>query len=292
MSMQSFENKKALKLIITLGTGNFGSSDNNTIVFQGFRTSVSIENAGFNQTSTLTASIYGVSQNNINSIYTVQWQDADYIPNRIQVIAIDGIKETIVFEGNIVNAWGVYESMPNVFLYIKAITSYAEQIKQINPRSHLGPVDVVSVMKEIAREIKYNVENNGVDVKLSSIYLFGSGLDQARDLAKQADIQLDVEDKLLILRPNSITPRDSKVPIISKISGMIGVPVYDGYGVTVKTFFNPDIVFRGSIIVNSIVPKANKRWLVSLLSHSLESETPNGAWSSTIRGTYDGLAIR
>lgn len=42
----SFENKKALRFVITLGTGKFGSSNNDQIILQGFRASVDIDKAG------------------------------------------------------------------------------------------------------------------------------------------------------------------------------------------------------------------------------------------------------
>jgi hypothetical protein len=44
--MSSFTNKKALKFVITLGTGSFGSSANNQITLQGFRAIVSIDRGG------------------------------------------------------------------------------------------------------------------------------------------------------------------------------------------------------------------------------------------------------
>ena len=44
--MPSFENKKALRFVITLGTGKFGSSNNDTITLQGFRASADIDKAG------------------------------------------------------------------------------------------------------------------------------------------------------------------------------------------------------------------------------------------------------
>jgi hypothetical protein len=72
-SMTSFTNKKDLKFIITLGTGTFGSSSNNTITLQGYRASVNIDKAGGMMMGTLKAQIYGVSQSDMTSITTLQW---------------------------------------------------------------------------------------------------------------------------------------------------------------------------------------------------------------------------
>lgn len=42
----SFSNKKALRFVITLSTGKFGSSNNDRITLQGFRASVDIDKTG------------------------------------------------------------------------------------------------------------------------------------------------------------------------------------------------------------------------------------------------------
>ncbi len=41
----SFENKKELRFIITLGTGKFGSSNNNQITLEGYRATVDFTTA-------------------------------------------------------------------------------------------------------------------------------------------------------------------------------------------------------------------------------------------------------
>ena len=51
----SFQNKKELRFVITLGTGSFGSTSNNQITLEGFRATVSIDKAGFRQMGTLRA---------------------------------------------------------------------------------------------------------------------------------------------------------------------------------------------------------------------------------------------
>ena len=106
---KSFDNKKALRFVITLGTGKFGSSNNDQITLQGFRASVDIDKAGGVQMGTLRAKIYGVSQSDMNTCTSFTMQaprDGGYLyqPNTVEVFAIDGDVETLVFAGNIVNA--------------------------------------------------------------------------------------------------------------------------------------------------------------------------------------------
>ena len=86
--MSSFTNKKALRFVINLATGTFGSSNNNQITLQGFRSIVDIDKAGGMMMGTLRARIYGVSQADMNSITTLQWQPGYLInKNTVQVSA-------------------------------------------------------------------------------------------------------------------------------------------------------------------------------------------------------------
>jgi len=57
--MPSFSNKKQLRFVITLGTGKFGSSNNDTVTLQGFRAIAEIDKAGGMMMGTLKAKIYG-----------------------------------------------------------------------------------------------------------------------------------------------------------------------------------------------------------------------------------------
>lgn len=283
-------NKKRLKFIITLGTGKFGSSENDQITLEGYRAIADIDKAGGMMMGTLRARIYGVSQEDMNSITTLQWKPQSIIPNTVEVYAIDGDKETLVFAGNIVNAWGDYQSMPDVYLRMQAQSAFINQLKPIAPRSFQGSIDVASVMSQIARDLGYNFENNGVSVTLTDVYLPNTGLEQAKDLAHAANIDLYLDDKTLAITPAN-SPRGELIPEISAESGMIGYPTFDGIGVNFQTIFNPSITFGGRIKLTTDIKQAAGEWIVTSIGHRLESEKPGGSWLSNVRGNANGLAI-
>jgi hypothetical protein len=81
--MPSFSNKKALRFVITLGTGKFGSSNNDRVTLQGFRAIADIDKAGGMMMGTLKAKIYGVKQADMNSITTLQWKRQTWIQNTV-----------------------------------------------------------------------------------------------------------------------------------------------------------------------------------------------------------------
>lgn len=288
--MPSFSDKKQLRFVITLGTGKFGSSDNDTITLQGFRALADIDKAGGMMMGTLRAKIYGVAQADMNSVTTLQWKPGTLIPNTVEVYAIDGAAETLVFAGNIVNAWADYQGIPDVFLHIQAQAGFFNQLKPVKPRSFKGRVDVPSVMAQIARDLGYTFENNGVTTQLVDVYLPNTGLEQAKDLCRAAGCDLYLDDKILAITPPNV-PRKVIIPKISPASGLVGYPTFDGVGVNFQTLFNPSVVFGGSIQLETDVQQAAGEWIVTSVAHRLESEKPGGAWFSTVRGNANGLAV-
>lgn len=288
--MPSFSNKKQLRFVITLGTGKFGSSNNDQITLQGFRAIAAIDKAGGMMMGTLRAKIFGVKQVDMNSVTTLQWKPGTLIPNTVEVFAIDGAAETLVFAGNIVNAWADYQSMPDVYLHIQAQSAFFNALKAIPPRSFKGRVDVASVMAQIARDLGYTFENNGVTTQLTDVYLPNTGMEQAKDLARAAGCDLYLDDKILAITPPNV-PRKVIIPLISPASGLVGYPTFDGVGVNFQTLFNPAVTFGGSVKLETDVQQAAGEWVVTSVSHRLESEKPGGAWFSTIRGNQNGLAV-
>lgn len=288
--MTSFTNKKELRFVITLGTGKFGSSNNNQITLQGFRAAANIDKAGGAMMGTLHARIYGVTQQDMNSITTLQWQTGFVIRNTVQVFAIDGDIETLVFSGNILNAWGDYLGMPEVFLQIQAQSQYVTGLQSATPISIKGGIDVAVVMARIAKDMGLSFENNNVSVILTNVYIANTAKEQALELARMCNFALYIDDTTLAIT-NLYQPRAGIIPQIASNSGLIGYPTFDGYGVNFLTLFNPAIIFGGSVkIVTDILP-AQGQWVVTSISHMLESEKPGGIWQSQVRGNANGLAL-
>lgn len=289
--MLSFQTKNELKFVITLGTGKFGSSNNNQIILQGFRAIAEIDKAGGLQMGTLRAKIYGVAQSDMNNVTTLTWQPNTYIPNTVEVYAVDGQAETLVFAGNIVNAWGDYQSMPDVFLSIQANTAFLNSLKAVPPRSFKGTVDIATIMGQIAYDMGYSFENNSVNVKMTDIYLANTGLEQAKELANAAGIGLYIDDTVLAITQSPYIPRNGIIPLVSKRTGLIGFPTFDSVGVNFQTLFNRSISFGGSIKLETDIQRAAGQWVITSVNHRLESEKPGGAWFSSIRGNFGDTVI-
>jgi hypothetical protein len=288
--MSSLSNKKHLKFILTLGTSSFDEKGSDQIILEGLRASIEVNKAGWQQMGTLRARIYGMSQSDMTAATRLQWKPQEAIPNTIQVFAIDGDVTTLVYAGNVVNAWADYQSMPDVFFNVQAQTALFSQLRPAPPISVKGTVSVASIMSQLAATMGLNFEKNGVNVSITDPYIPNTALEQAKSLATAANIQLYIDDRVMAITPQNV-PRNNIIPVLSATSGLVGYPTFDGVGLNFQTLFNPAVVFGGGIQVQSDLQQANGLWIVTSVSHRLESEKPGGAWFSTIRANANGLAI-
>ena len=290
----SFDNKKELRFVITIGAGNGNftstSGDNlgNQITIEGFRAIVNIDKGGGQMFGHMNASIYGVAQSDMNAVTTLRYKAFSTKPNVITAYAIDGDQETLVFQGNIVNAWGNYDSMPDVFLQIEAQAAYLNRLIPVPPRSFKGGTDVATVMQQLAGAMNYTFENNGVNTQLSNPYLAGTAIDQAKALAEAAGIWWGIDNQVLWISPPN-TPRAGQIPLISPQSGLIDYPSFDAQGCIIfRCLFNPAIKFLGQVNLQTSIPQAVGQWTVLNVAYRLESEKPDGAWFSTVRVVENG----
>lgn len=287
----SFDNKKNLRFIITLGTGTFGTSTANQITLEGFRSVVDVDKGGGAMFAKLSAQIYGVEQSDMNSITTLQYTALTTIPNTIAVWSLDGLQETLIFEGNLINAWGNYQSMPDVFLQLDAQAAFLNRLKPVPPSSFQGAVDVATVFQALASTMGYTFENNGVSGKLlTNPYFPGTAIDQANKAAQAAGIWWGIDNNILWIAPSNGTRQTPVIPEIGPQSGLAGYPSFDGRGfVTFQCAFNPAIKFLGQVKLVTSVPKAQGQWTVVGVAYKLEGEKPGGLWLCTVRVNASGL---
>jgi hypothetical protein len=292
--LSSFQNKKRLKFVFTLAIGSF-SSGGSVLTLEGLRASVNINNAGGAVLSTLRANIYGMTASDMNSVTTTKW-DPTFAKNTADVYAIDGAQETLVFQGNIVNAWGIYAGMPEVYLTVEAQNNYLGQITSPSPtRTTLtAATTIATVMQQLAASLGVNFENNGVTGTVrAGQTISGSYVDQVRTMAQTYNFLyfFDPASNTLAITPLNNPRQTQSVPVVSAETGLMGYPIFNGYGVQFDALFNPAILFGGTVEVQSAIPKANGTWMVVQMAHQLESQTTGGQWKSTVNSVYTASAL-
>ncbi len=282
--MSSFE-KKVLRLTFTLATGNFGASNANRLTIDGLRTACNISNAGGQAMGVASGHIYGMRQSDMNQLTMLAWKPFDVQRNTITIEAGDiGTTLTTVFQGTILNAWTDYHASPDVFFYFDAQAQYYDQINPVPPLSFEGSAGAASMMEVLAKSMGLAFENNGVTAQLANAYYPGTAIDQARAIARDANLDLYIENSVMAIAPKGV-PRVGLVPIINSNSGLVGYPTFDKNGITFSSVFNPAIRFGGQVEMQSDVIPANGKWWANSIGHRLEANRPDGAWFTDVKAT-------
>lgn len=280
--MSSFQNKKQLKIVITLGSEKFDEAGNDQITLIDYRASVEIDLAGGVQRGSLRAKIFGMSKSDMSKITTYPINIATMRNNLVSVFTIDGDAETLVFSGNIVRAWPEFQNAPDVFLNLQAQAALGAALRTAEPRSYKAPVNVALVISQIASAMGYAFENNGVDVILSDTYLSNTNLEQIKTIAQASNIDFLIDRNTVVILKKGAS-RKNQIPLLTKDTGLLSYPSFDGTYLTCMSLYNPSIVQLGLISIQSEVIQATGEWQVLSMMHRLESETPDGAWFSIIR---------
>lgn len=274
----SVTNKK-LRLIITLGEGVFGETLADTITLEGFRMTAELQNPGDESMGMAQIKVFGLRQEIINKLTSIGTINKSVrLKNSISLDAGDdetGMQN--VFQGTIFDAWGDYNSAPDVGFNIIAFAGLSAAVKPVNPTSYKGSTSVATIMQNFAAEAGLTFQDFGVQVQLASPYFQGTTLAKIRACARAAKIFHVVERGALIIAPLN-TQRGSAIPDISPETGMVGYPTLSSKGMQLTLRFNINILLQGTINVKSSVPMACGKWCVTNLSHSLSCELPNGPW--------------
>lgn len=277
--------RKQISLTIALGTGQFGDTGFNTVTLTGLRIKSEIQQFGGDAMPQVQLRVYGLPPSMINQLTAIgPINSAVLFHNSVLIAAGDeGSALTTIYSGTIWQAWGDFNQMPDTALNIAGVGGLAVSLKPIAASSYPGSADVGTIMQQLATTAGLNFVNNGVSVQLSNPYFPGTALAQIRECADAADINFTIDTGTLQIWPKG-GARNGSTTTISTATGMVGYPTFSSNGVMVTTIFNPSVVIGGLIQIQSSIPAATGQWIATQISHSLESETPDGQWFTHILG--------
>lgn len=277
--------RKQIELTIALGTGQFGDTGANTVTLSGLRIKADIQQFGGDAMPQVQLRVYGLPAQMINQLTAIGPINSSIMyKNSVLIAAGDaGSALTTIYSGTIWQAWGDFNQMPDTALNIAAVGGLAASLKPVGASSYPGSADVGTIMQQLATTAGFNFVNNGVSVQLSNPYFPGTALAQIRECAQAADINFTIDTGTLQIWPKG-GARNSLPATISPATGMVGYPTFSSNGVMVTTIFNPSVVIGGMIQIQSSLPAATGQWIATQISHSLESETPDGQWFTHILG--------
>lgn len=278
--------KRQLQFIITLASGNFAGTSGNVLTLPPLRATTKIVKAGGASMGKLQASIYGMTFSHMNQLSTLGQQIQLIARNKITVLAGDAkAGMSIVFQGTITDAYGDFNSAPNVPMQFTAAEGAAEAVATIPATSYKGSVDINTVMAGFAKQIGYVYETSVPASFLPNVYYSGAPFTQIRACAEAYGVACSLDNGILAVWPRT-GARNSTPTVVSPTTGMIAYPSFTAQGIKVQTTFNPAIRFASKIQVKSSLPAACGIWSVFTMEHDLDSQEPNGKWQSTL-GCYN-----
>lgn len=274
---------RLINVVIQLGTGNFGSSGQNTLTLSGLRVAATLSNVLMPGATTAVIQVYGMTPSQINQLSTagLLYQNRK---NIVEVLAGDAVNGmTAVFKGYAIEAYPDFTAAPDTAFVLSAVTTGDLQLKPIAPASFQGSTDVATVMGQMAVAGGLSLENNGVSVRLSNPYFCGTLSQQIYSCARAANIfaYVDTTSNTLVITPKTGSRNGGPI-MVSAATGMIGYPVFQRNLIVVRSLLNPTIKQLGKIQIQSQLTTANGIWTVNQIDYNLSSLEPDGPWEMTM----------
>lgn len=286
--MSSSFTTKQLRASLILPQGKFPSTNNNTLVLTGLRMSAQLEQSG-RWTNSCDLRIWGMRQADMNAVTVLFGQGGQVINiNAVALLILesnDGSGWLQIFEGQFIEGGPDYSQLPDACLHAIAQTGAGQQYLTAAPSSYRGAQNAATLARQLATQMDFQFENNGVQATLNNPYLPGTLMDQFRALAEAAgfDYYFDAKSTLIICPANQ--PRQGKTSIpVNPQTGLVGYPTLTRFGVELMALFSPAIELGSPIQVSgSTVPGCDGHWFPYAANHDLESIVPNGRWFSRLK---------
>lgn len=273
--------KRRLRVVLTLGNQiTYQGTNANTLTLEGMRIIFNGKYAGAIAPEAQVR-IYGMRQEDMNSLTMLSWKKLNVSRNTIQVFALDAGSWYEVFHGDLLDCVPDYDEAPEVCLRVSAISLLFDKYVEAAPTSYKGSVAAADIIDKLATSINYTFENHGVTAQLTNQYLDGTVVDQIKSVAKAADCDLFIDGSCVTItardRARELTPI-----VVSPSSGLVSYPTIDNQGIRCRSLWIPGLRIGSPITITSDVPKANGDWRIYSLTLTLESERPDGQWFADI----------
>ena len=261
--------------------------------FSGLRVQLNLFAMASEAGGQLAMRIFGLPLGIINELLAISDVASHAITkNLLQVdVGSQGSQLTRIFSGAIMHSWGDFTNQPDVNLVINASVQGAAGLTVLAPYSYKGSVPAATVMQYFAKQAGWAFKNNGVTTVLNNPAFKGSLRDQYFSCARQGNFRVVILGGTMFIYPKGKTgtPSGSNLmPIISPSDGMVGYPTFTQKGINVRSIFLPDMYPSTPFqIQGSEVAAANRTWFTHTAIHTLESQTPNGAWFTDLEAYAD-----
>lgn len=259
------------------------------ITFKDFAMSVSIDKSGCPAYPKASVVLKGLSLNTMERLTHLGFKSFSLKRNKINISAGEKDKTlSVVFKGEIVNAWADFNAAPSPVFKIEANCGLFPALIPQPPISVNGNQTVTGLIDQITKEIGYTLENNDITASIKDCIIDGDPVTKMRRIADAVGVDLIFDDEKVVLIKNHGTRKtQGSVPLINATNGMIGYPTFTNNGINVSTFFRPDLRIGANFKLETIVPRASGTWKITGLRHELCANDPGSqSWKTNITAIY------
>ena len=278
---------KTVRVTIQLRKGEFDNGGN-TVIIEGLPVSVTVTKQGGEAKNKASVTVDNLKLETATQLTTLAFKRLETYNNVIQIDAGNqGAELSTIFIGEITSAVPVM-SDSKLSLKIEALAGYYPALIPSTPTSVQENTTVEKLMKQFADEAGYSFENKGITASIANSVFVGSPVEKAKTLARQADVDLLIDDNKFTIQPFE-APKDGQIPLLSKNTGLISYPSFSNEGINCKSVFNDKLKVGSYFKLESVLPHASGEWQITKVEHRLEAYTPNsGTWESDVTGVLPG----
>lgn len=283
--------KRKLKILLTLQKGSFKGREGNAYEISDLAMSVRVEKTGAPDFGKASAVIYGLPLDVMEQLSTLCMHPLFVRRNYINIYAGDeynGYNQ--IYAGTITKASGDFNSAPDIKFNIESQIGFFGAVTAQGANVISGSQSASTFIEQQAKKIGFTFKNEGVTGTVKNAVFEGSPIEQARQCAKQIGAELILDDETMILVSNGASRKGNAV-LLNANSGLLGYPTMTQNGIEIRAIFNPNFRFAGLIKLETIVPKCSGAWRIVKMSHTLDSNLPNGGkWETQITAYYPHLS--
>nr|DAH90073.1 MAG TPA: tail protein [Caudoviricetes sp.] len=279
---------KRIRIEICLKAGKFDDG-NDVVIIDDLPMHVEIVKAGIPSFPEATISIWGLSLSKMKALSMKGHVALQSYRNRVKVYAGEGDPDQLplVFVGDESFGATSIDASGEAVFNMKAFTGIYAALSPTKPMSVQGTVPAADIIRQFANEAGFSFVNQGVTTQLTDCVITGNSINKMQTVADAIGADLIIDDQTVILLPRD-SSRDSPYLTISPQTGMLGYPSINSQGITVTFIFNPAIVFRQMIHVESVIPMATGDHSVIKLQHVIDANrNDGGAWQTTIESWFN-----
>lgn len=281
--VKSFDALKEIELTIRLGSDTF-SGGGNTKVIAGLATECTITKPGLPEKNGANIQVYGLSLDDMAQLTMLAYRPLFYRHNTISIRAGASGSLHHVYSGDIMNASADFNAGPDVVMSFEASTGGYAQLLAAPVTTVHSQTSAEDLLRQFAADAGFNFSPVGELPPVSKGWYPGSPIEKAVKLVSDLGGEIFFDDDAMVTAPRGM-PRSSLTAVVTPDTGLIGSPTFNQNGISVTTFFNPQVQYGGMIDVDTIVPKARGLWRVTKVVHSL-SAVVGGPWQTQIEAAY------